>query len=84
MTDIDPARVYLPLSDTCARLDQLFPEWRERGVSMREAVFLMLRRGLWDGTKHNYAEIGRVGGICRERARQIVKQAEARLAEAVP
>lgn len=51
----------------------------------REAAFLAMRRGLHDGAGPlTLAQIGRLSGLTPERVRQVVKQAEAKLAEAEP
>ena len=48
----------------------------------RERRVLELRYGLRDGVDRNLAEVGRALGITRERARQIEREAIARLREA--
>jgi RNA polymerase primary sigma factor len=50
-------------------------------LPLRERLVLGLRFGLYDGDNHTLDEVGREIGVTRERARQIEKQALAKLRE---
>jgi RNA polymerase primary sigma factor len=78
---IEDASISLPIDLVSQKMMQEEVEACLASLPLRERMVLGLRFGLYDGGNRTLDEVGREIGVTRERARQIEKQALAKLRE---
>ena len=76
---IEDASISLPADEVARKMMQEEVEACLASLPLRERLVLGLRFGLYDGGNRTLDEVGREIGVTRERARQIEKQALAKL-----